>query len=178
MEHFLYARHFLLLTCFSVLLAIASQLHLSSNLSLSFALYGALHASALMLSLRARQTIWRQCLFIALSASLSATTLHMGIFGGQLSEGLPGSLAPYALIGFSAVIGAVSYGLIIRLFRFYTLTARALAEIAIGCMLASFLALFTLSHEHSLGAWWLAVLWWYAFSGGLWNCDRRQQSTN
>jgi hypothetical protein len=173
MQQFLYPRHFTLLTGFSVLLAVTSPLHLWSDISISFALYGALHASALTLALRAHQAAWRKCLFIALSAGLSLMTLRVAILGGRVSESLGANLGPYALIGGSALVGAITYGLLIRLFSFYILTARALAEIAATCALASLLALFTLTHAHFLGVWWLAVLWWYAFSASLWNCDRR-----
>jgi hypothetical protein len=171
-SRFLYPRHFLLLACFTLFLVVMRWLRLSVNLSVSFALYGALHASALVLALRARQPIWRSCLFIAIAAGLSVMTLRIGIFGTQLSVGLPANIGVYAVLGFSAVLGALAYGILIRLFSLYKLTAASLAAISIGCMLASFLALGTLNHIHFLGPWWLAVLWWYAFSGGLWYCDR------
>jgi len=103
-------------------------------------------------------------------------TLRVGIFAGQLSEVLPGNIGVYTVLGFSAVLGAVTYGMLIRLFSLYKLTAGSLAAISIGCMSASFLALATLSHIHFLGRWWLAVLWWYAFSGGLWYCDRHAKA--
>jgi hypothetical protein len=100
-------------------------------------------------------------------------TLRIGISGTQLSAGLPANIGVYTVLGFSALLGAVTYGILIRLFSFYKLTAASLAAISIGCTLASFLALGTLSHTHFLGPWWLAVLWWYAFSGRLWYCDRQ-----
>jgi len=61
---------------------------------------------------------------------------------------------------------------LIRLSGLYALTITELAAIAAGCMLAAFVSLFTGSHFHALGAWWLAVLWWFTFSGGLWYFDR------
>jgi hypothetical protein len=177
MNHFLYARQFLLLTGFSVLLGVMSRLHLAGSLSLSvsFALYGALHASALVLTLRARHAIWRKCLFIVIAASLSVVTLRFGIFGRQLSLVLPGIAGLYSLLGLSAAIGAVAYGVLIRLFGMWALTAGSLAAIAVGCVLAEIVALSTARHFHFLGPWWLAVLWWYAFSGGLWYLDQRHQ---
>ena len=171
----LFARHFLLLTCFSVLLGILAKLRLSSDLSVSFALYGALHASALVLALRVRQPLWRKCLFIVAAASLTLVTLRVGTLGMQLSGALPGNGALYAVAGVSAAAGAVTYGMLIRLVGFYTLTLSSLAEIATGCMLATCVAVFTLAHFHSLGRWWLAVLWWYAFSGGIAATTRRAQ---
>jgi hypothetical protein len=169
--HFLYTRHFLLLAGFSVVVVVLTRLHFLTDLSVCFAVYGALHASALVLALRSGQPIWRRCVFIALAAGLSVMSLRIGLFGGHLSGGLPGNTALYAVLGFSAVIGALTYGILIRLFGFYELTIGGLALIAAGCLLAAFLAFFSLAHVHFLGRWWLAVLWWYAFSGGLWFCD-------
>jgi hypothetical protein len=169
--HFLYTRHFLLLAGFSVAVAVVTRLHLLTDLSVCFALYGALHAGALVLALRASQPLWRSCLFIVVAAALSLMTLRVGLFAGHLSGGIPGNAALYAVLGVSAAIGALTYGILIRLFGFYELTLGGLTLIAAGCVLAAFLAFFSLAHVHFLGRWWLAVLWWYAFSGGLWFCD-------
>ena len=171
MGHFLYPRHFLLLIWISVLVAVMSWTHLSSDLNASFALYGALHASALVLTLRARQSLWRKCLFVAIAAGLCLITLRVGLFGRRLSATLPGNPGLYAALGFSAVTGALIYAISIRLLAISALTLRSLAVISVGCMLATFVALLTGSHFHYLGPWWLAVLWWHAFSGGLWYVD-------
>jgi hypothetical protein len=178
MNHLLYPRHFALLTGFALLLAVMSHLHLANELSLSFALYGALHASALILSLRTRQAIWRKCLFIFIAASLSVVILYVGIFGRHLSGTLPGNVGLFTVLGFSAMTGAVAYGVLIRLFGIYKLPPGSLAAIAFVCMLATLVALVTASRSRYLGQWWLAVLWWYAFSGGLWYCDQRRNATN
>jgi hypothetical protein len=171
--HFLYPRHFLLLICLGVLLAVMPRPHLSSDLNASFALYGALHASALMLTLRARQPIWRKCLFVAVAAALSVIALRVGILGRHLSATFTGNAGLYAALGFSAVTGALIYGILIRLFGISVITVGSLAAISLGCMLAAFVALFTGSHFHFFGPWWLAVLWWLAFSGGLRYFDQR-----
>ena len=171
MGHFLYPRHFLLLICLSALLAVTPRPHLPSDLDASFALYGALHASALMLTLRARQPIWRRCLFVIAAAGLSVTALRAGILGRHLSVALAGNAGLYVALGFSAVAGAVIYGIQIRLFGISLITLGSLAAISLGCMLAAFLALFTGSRFQFLGPWWLATLWWLAFSGGLWYFD-------
>jgi hypothetical protein len=163
----------MLLACCSVFLGVVSRLHLTGSLPVSFALYGLLHALALVLALRARQAIWRRCLFIVIAASLSVMTLRFGLFGRQLSGAPPGIVGLYSLLGLAAAIGAVAYGILIRLFGMYALTAASLAAIAVGCVLAAFVALFTVSHFHFFGPWWLAVLWWYAFSGALWYFDQR-----
>jgi len=173
--HFLYPRHFLLLICLSVLLAVMPRPHALSDLNASFALYGALHASALALTLRARQRIWQKCLFVAIAASLSVITLRVGIVGRHLSETLPGNAGLYTALGFSAVTGALIYGILVCLFWISAMTLGSLAVISLSCLLAAFVALFTGSHFHVLGPWWLAVLWWHAFSGALWYCDQRHK---
>jgi hypothetical protein len=173
LNHFLYPRHFLLLTGFSILLAVLSRQHFLSDLSLSFALYGALHASALVLAFRARHPIGQKCLFIAIAAGLSVLTLSVGVFGIHLTGTLPGNVGLYTVLGFSALMGAVSYGILIRIFRIFELNAGSIAFIGVGCTLATYIAAYTLAHSQFLGRWWLAVLWWYAFSAGLWYCDRR-----
>jgi len=174
-DHFLYPRHFLLLICLSVLLAVIPRPHAPSDLNASFALYGALHASALALTLRARQPIWQKCLFVAIAAGLSVITLRVGIAGRHLSGTLPGNAGIYIALGFSAVTGALTYGILVRLFWISAMTPGSLAVISLTCLLATFIAPFTGSHIHALGPWWLAVLWWHAFSGALWYCDQRHK---
>jgi hypothetical protein len=173
MAQVLYLRHFLLLGAFSVSLAVISRLHLLNNLDATFALYGALHAAALLLSLGTRRPGWRQCLFIVLAAGLSVMTLHVGIWLMHRLGGLPGNIALYTALGVAAWIGAVTYGISIRLSGIHPLKPRSLAMIGLGCTLATYAAFLTLAHFRPLGRWWLAVLWWFAFSGGLWYHERR-----
>jgi hypothetical protein len=173
--YFLYPRHFMLLTGLSILLAVMPRPHIPSDLNTSFALYGALHASALALTLRARQPIWQKCLFVTIAAGLSVMTVRVGIVGRHLSEALPGNAGLYAALGFSAVTGALIYGVLVRLFWVSAITPSSLAAISLSCLLATLLALFTGNYFHVLGPWWLAVLWWYAFSGALWYGDQRHK---
>ena len=173
MDHFLYPRHFLLLICLSVLVAVAPRPHASSGLNASFALYGALHASALALTLRARRPIRQKCLFVAIAAGLSVIALRVAMVGRHLFETLPGNAGLYAALGFSAVTGALIYGILVRLFWISAMPSTSLAIISLSCLLATFAALFTGTYFHVLGPWWLAVLWWHAYSGALWYCDQR-----
>jgi hypothetical protein len=175
LDHFRYPLHFSLLACFGLLLIAMTQLHLATDLSLSFALYGALHAAALVIALRAHHPLRRKCLFIAAAAALSAMTLHFGIIAGQLLGTSRGNPALYAVLGLSGAMGAAAYGILIRLSGIDELTWRSLAVICVNCLLATCAALFTLTRFHSLGPWWLAVMWWCAFSGGLWYFDKRRQ---
>lgn len=167
-----YPRHFLLLACFSVLIAVLNRLHPAGDLSISFALYGALHASALVLAVRGHPTVWGKCLFIAFAASLCVLTFRFAAVARELLGAVPGGVAFYALLGLSSIIGAASYAILIRLSGWYALTITEIGAIAAGCMLAAFASLFTTSHFHALGAWSFAVLWWFTFSGGLWYFDR------
>ena len=176
MGYFLYGRQFLLLAGFGVLLAGITRLHLLTDLIVCFAVYGALHAGALVLTLRARQSVWRSCLFILGAAALSVMTLRVGMFVGRLSGTLSVNVAIYAVLGFSAVTGVLAYGILIRVFGIHDLTPRSLAAISVACVLATYVAFFTLTHFHFLGRWWLALCWWWAFSGGLWYCDRRRNA--
>ncbi len=110
--------------------------------------------------------------FIAVAAALSAMTLQLGIIAGQLLGTGRGNAAPMRCSGSAARLGAAAYGALIHLSGIYELTARSLAVLCVNCLLAACAAFFTLARFHSLGRWWLAVLWWYAFSGGLWYFDK------
>ena len=176
LDRFRYPLHFLLLACFGFLLIAMTRLHVATDLSASFALYGALHASALVIALRAHHPFRRNCIFIGAAAGLSAMTLHGGIAAAHWLGTGGGNVAFYAALGISSVTGAATYGVLIRLCGICELSARALAVICLNCMLAAYAAMFTLAHFHFLGRWWLAVLWWYAFSGGVWYCDTQRLS--
>jgi tetrahydromethanopterin S-methyltransferase subunit E len=68
--------------------------------------------------------------------------LRVGIVARHLSETLSGDAASYTAFGFSAVTGAVIYGILMRLFGISVITVGSLAAISLGCMLAAFVALF------------------------------------
>jgi hypothetical protein len=172
-KHFYYLRHFACLSCFSVFAGLTAHLPLASNVPLSFAMYGGLHALALVVALRAPQPPWRMALFIGVAAALSVLTLRAGLIGLQLLGSLPGNSRLYAALGFAAMLGALAYGILIRQLKMHPMPAGALVLIPLGCVAAAYAGFFTLAQGHALGRWWLAVLWWYAFSAGLWYFDRR-----
>jgi hypothetical protein len=171
-----YSRHFSLLTAFAALTCVSSRVSFPAGLSVAFALYGGLHATALLLSLRVPPALGRSVPFIVTTAVLSAIMFHLGILGTHLAARLPGTMGAYVVLGFASVAGALTYGISIRMFGLYRLTLAALSMISLGCASASCLALFTVTLFPFLGPWWVAVLWWYAFSGGLWFCDPRQEA--
>jgi hypothetical protein len=163
-----YSRHYLLLTAFAALMAWVSKSSAAPNLVGSFALYGGLHAAALVLARKVRRLGPRESLFIAAAAALSAMILAIGMLGRPLAAVLPDALGRYALLAFSAAAGAVTYGIAIRLFGILVLTPRAIGKIALGCALAAVVGLWAIGLAGVLSPWWIAVPWWYAFSAGLW----------
>ncbi len=164
----MYSRHFLLLTAFAVLMVCLTRSTAAPGHYGAFALYGALHATSLVLAQPAPRLNVRACLFIAVAAGLSVLTLAAGMRTGVLVAGLPQPFGRYLLLAISAAVGAMIYGLAIRWWGTVPLTARTVGKLAIGCMLAAAAGLATLKAAAFAPSWWLAVLWWYAFSLGLW----------
>jgi hypothetical protein len=172
MAHFNYPRHFRLLPAGVIVLFLASHWELFSEPFIpTFAISGALHASALVLALRNPQNPWRIGLFVAIAAVLSVFTLYVGILGLQLFAVLPADERLYMTLGLCAASGAITYGSLIRLFWMKKFSSRSVLAIAIVCIPATFLAYFIRGYFPFLGGWWLAAAWWFAFSCGLWYFD-------
>jgi hypothetical protein len=174
MDHLLYRRHFLLLAGFALLLVAAGRIRLTGGLSTTFALYGSLHALALALSWRCPKSIGRCCLFIAVAAALSATTFQAGLLGQPWIGALVPGIGLYATACISSMLGAAAYGIALRSFGVFPLNSGALVGISAGCAVATCAALFSIARFH-FGQSWLAILWWFAYSGGLWCCERRRR---
>jgi hypothetical protein len=172
MGHFLYSRHFLLLTVCGAFMALLGMWFPIANLPLAFAIYGTIHAAALMLSARKNLSARAKILFIAVAAGLCVMTVRAGLLGTRLSGAIPGTLGLYCLLGLSTMIGSVAYGMAIRLFALAALTFLAIASISAACALATVTAAVAAGHVGHLGPWELAVPWWYVFSYGLWYFDR------
>ena len=172
MGHLHYKRHFLALAVAAVALFLLILWDpFSAPLLPIFAVGGALHAAALIFALRAPQDGWRKCYFVALAAALSVATLYIGILGLQLFALLSANERLYLVLAVCAAAGAIIYGSLIRLFWLRDLSSRSLLAISMACVLAVALAFFTRRYFPSLEGWWLIVLWWCAFSGGLWYAD-------
>jgi hypothetical protein len=174
MAHFNYARHFGVLGIATVLLLLLAHWDLlNDSLIISFGINGALHAIALVMTLRAPQPLTRKLLFIALAAGFSVFTMYIGITGLVFFAVLPGNERLYAVLGLCSVSGAITYGSLTRLFWIEKFPSRLILGLAFLCLLATWLAFFVRSYFTFLGGWWLAAAWWFAFSGGLWFFETR-----
>jgi hypothetical protein len=169
--HFYYPRHFVVLGGAAVLIFLLGHWDLlSDSLIISFALNGALHAIALVATLRAAQPVWRKLAFVALAAALSVFTLYVGITGLVIFAVLPGNERLYAVLGLCAVCGAIAYASLTRLFWFKKFPSRLILAMALLCLFATWLAFFVRSYL-DFGGWGLAAAWWFSLSGGLWFFD-------
>jgi hypothetical protein len=174
MGHFYYSRHFSVLAAATALLFLLGHWNLlNDSLLVTFALNGALHAAALVLALRAPQSLARKSVFVAIAAVLSVLTLYVGIIGLVLFAVLPGNERLYVVLGVCSLSGAITYGSLIRLFWMRKFSSRLILALSIVCLLATSLAFLARTYADSLGGWWLAAAWWFAFSGGLWFFDTR-----
>src|SRR5882724_10191029 len=177
MGHFNYSRHFSVLAAAAVILFLLGHWSLlNESLIASFAINGALHAAALVLSLRAPHSLPRKSAFIALAAVLSVLTLYVGIIGLVLFAVLPGNERLYVVLGVCSLSGAITYGSLIRLFWMRTLSSRLILAVSTLCALATSLAFLARTYFDFLGGWWLAAAWWFAFSGGLWFFDTHRDA--
>jgi hypothetical protein len=172
MGHFHYARHFAVLAAAAIVLFLLSHWDLlSDSLIASFAINGALHACAVVFALRAPQSNLRKCAFIAIAAALSVFTLYVGIIGLVLFAVVPGNERLYITLGLCSIVGAITYGSLLRIFWLRQFSSRFILAMALLCLLATTLAFFVRAYADFLGGWWLTAVWWFAFSGGLWLFD-------
>ncbi len=171
--HLYYPRHFGVLAAATVIMLLLARLDLLRNsLLLTFAIDGAAHACAIVVSLGApTASLARKAAFVVIAAALSILTLYVGIIGMALFAALPGSERLYVVLGLCALSGAITYGSLIRKFWIRALSARIILAIGVVCLLATGLAFLARAYSEFLGAWWLAAAWWFAFSAGLWYFD-------
>ena len=156
----------------AIILLLGHLVFLSNSLLLTFAIDGAAHAFAIVVSLREpTASLARKAAFLAIAAALSILTLYVGIIGMALFATLPANARLYVVLGLCALSGAITYGSLIRMFWIRALFARSILAIAVLCLLATGLAFLARAYSEFLGAWWLAAAWWFAFSAGLWYLD-------
>jgi hypothetical protein len=174
MGRFYYARHFGALAAATVILFLLGQWSLlKDSLIVTFAVSGALHASALVFTLRAPESLTRKSGFVAIAVALSVLTLYVGIISLVLLSVLPGAERLYVVLGVCSLSGAITYGSAVRLFWMRNLSSRLILAMSVLCLPATSLAFFARTYTELLGGWWLAAAWWFAFSGGLWYFDTR-----
>lgn len=170
-----YLRHFVLLGAFSGLLlapAASRPIHgfldgLSwrslSGIDAEFALYGLLHALAVVVSLRTRPRAWRAAIVLVAAAFLDVCVLHLGtaLWDGRSAPSWPVILVP-------ACAGALAYAAVIRLLvRLHAASVAAAPAVCwFGCLAGMIVAHFI---------WTPTVLiacWWFAFSAWLYGAER------
>ena len=145
-----------------------------SGIVVDFALFGALHAAALVgsISVDAGVSTLRRIAFIAAAGLLAALTVQLGMLGGRIAEPLGGGYAPTVLLAVSAGFGALAYALSIRVVLDRSpwgggAGAWWLAAAALQCAAAATAGFWLARALHRTGLEWLVVPWWFAFSAGL-----------
>ncbi len=147
-----------------MILGCLSRLPLYGNALFASAVNGALHACAVVSSLRVTASAPRKLLFVVLAAALSIMTLYVAIIVlGALSI-LPNSQRLPATIGIAAMTGAITYGSLVRLFWIRGVRPRTILGLAMFCVLATLGGYFIKLKFNWDGMWWLAVIWWVTFS--------------
>jgi hypothetical protein len=180
-----YARHFGLLALFSAALATPGW-RAQLGIAAQFTLFGALHAAALVLSIRscAGVAAGRRLLFVAIAAMLALATARFGLFGLGALSGAGGWFGPFAIVAVCAGLGALAYGVLISALLangrldmasgdVAPLGVRSFALLSLGCAVAT-CASFAVSRAlHAVDVLWLTIPWWFVFSGLLWYAGRR-----
>lgn len=171
-----------MLGSFAAALAIAGPRGLA-GIGAQFALYGALHATALALSLSggARLSSGRTLSLVAGAAILALATARLGIFGLHAVSVLGGSAGPFAILAACAGLGALAYGGLIRAVLTDPPEAarrsrmKSLVATSLGCAAATSVSFAAGRGLHASGVLWVVAPWWFAFSGGLW-CAAAEES--
>ncbi len=164
MGHFVYRRHFAVLFGVVGVLVATSRWRPSLGINATFAVYGALHALALVASLRKRGSLVRRTLFVAGAGAISGASAFLGLEAVHYVGSVPVLVRSMSVLGLASGFGAVCYALLIR--RCWTphLSHHAVLAIVCACILATeFVVVFGLLPKTADGLWF-AALWWFAFS--------------
>jgi len=173
-----YTRHFILLLAAAIGLAAAGPITTvlaqagsssAAAMATEFAIYGSVHALALVLSLKARPSLGRRIAFVAVAAALSLATASSSLSllreTGGLDRALPILIA-------AAALAALAYAYTIRRLLESSLAPRTAVLTSAACAALVALAYPFLRH-HPTGLA-LAIPWWLGFSGALWLRDARR----
>jgi hypothetical protein len=167
-----YFRHFGLLACLAAVLAATRRWSPAIGIVATFGIYGALHASLLAVTLRARQPTGRRLRFVVIAASLSMLSVALGLGASRFIRGSMGMAQLALLLSLSSGIGAATYASLIRRFFGARLTRSAMVTVVLGCVVATLAVLLSGIYLNG-GGLWVAVAWWFAFSLGVWFYDGR-----
>jgi hypothetical protein len=162
-----YRLHVELVATAALGIAAARSFSAHASVALAFACYGALHAATVALCLRPRPTPRRALAFLAAAALESGLLARLGWVALPLL-GSDAVSAALLVVAASAFAGALGYGVLLRFLLRYPLGLAPLVTMALACTLAACAALALTRRFPAGGSTWLAVLWWLAFSGGLW----------
>lgn len=161
-----YKRHFVLLACMAAVLAAVNRETSGLGAAASFGVYGACHALAVALTLKAPTVPWRRAVFVGVGSCLSLLSVSFCVYASRIGGPLPGLQKPALLLMMASGFGAVSYAALLRACFAPQLSPAAIASVALGCVVATLGVL-----EFGLylygGGLCFAVVWWFAFSWGL-----------
>jgi hypothetical protein len=169
-----YDRHFCLLACLAAVLAATRGWSPAIGVVAAFGIYGALHASTIAFTLRARAPAGRSMRFVFIAALLSMSSVVLGLCASRFVGGSMGLPQTALLLCLSSGIGAATYATLIRRFFGAHLTLSAIVTVVLGCIAAT-LAVLVSGIYLKGGGLWVAVSWWFAMSLGLWVHDGRRQ---
>jgi hypothetical protein len=169
-----YARHFCLLACLAAVLAATRGWSPAIGVVATYGIYGALHASTIAVTLRARPPAGRSLWFVVIAASLSMLSVAFGLGASRFIGGSMGMAQTALLLSTSSGIGAATYATLIRRFFGAHLTLSAIVTVVLGCIAAT-LAVLVSGIYLKGGGLWVAVSWWFAMSLGLWVHDGRRE---
>ena len=151
-----------------------------------FGASGALHATAIVLALRARPSWIARLAFIALAAAVSIGAYLVGLAAPGVL-GFHGVETIFAAFGVVSAVGAAAYWLLVRVSWLPDLPAWSVLSTVGACVLSTAVAMLVLAtavylSQHTVvpALWWFAsaavklsqdtlvpVLWWFAFSASL-----------
>jgi hypothetical protein len=170
-----YRRHFALLAGL-VAVFVAGASWRPSDVVWSAALFGAAHATSLVVSLRTSSSAARRGAFVVLAAALAAASLWLTLQVGHLAQ-VPSRLrTPAGLLALCSGLGAMSYGALVRRFWIGKLSLGTVLALTLGCIGATGAVFHWLPSSRGLAGSWLAATWWWAFSLALYFFERRMES--
>lgn len=169
-----YSRHFGLLSVIIAVVAGISPWRPAMGLMASYAVYGALHAALLSVSVRETKSPWQRPCFVAAGAVLCLLNVAMTEQVARMMGGL-GAVGPPVLLTAAAGGGAAAYAVLFGRFFGVRLTPWAVMSIALGCAAAT-LAVFVSPWRAAWGGFGVAAAWWISLSSGLWWNEERNLS--